>query len=178
MYKFIFLIIFIHSCSPSFAQADSVYYRDSSFTLYSNGIFEYFYMASNEWSFYTRGIWSAEGEGLFRLNSFPEYKCDILAAREYYDSSSSHYVVNVYDKDGNMIYCKTGNPSDFFLDDDTCAMHVVNFCSNYHVKNKKFNLFTFVVQMPIRPDAIYFDNWLFEITKDGLRTYYSEDELQ
>lgn len=161
----IMVSIFILISSQLYAQRDSIYFKDSVFVLYSNGIFKTCTVPRKGYYHHqTSGIWTIVQDSLIRLKSFDEYKCEILNVQAYYDSAISDYETVVYDTNGDTAYHAIGVSQ--FYEEPTITP--APYCHSYTADTAKYNHFVFVVQSKWNYEDIYIDQ-LFKITPEGLK---------
>lgn len=152
--------LFLWEASQSYAQQDSIYFKDSVFVLYSNGIFKTHYI---NYPFHTQtsGIWTIVQDGLIRLKSFDEYKCEILNVVAYYDSTLSKPEFEVYGTNGKLLIRIS-------LDGDP-EITPAPYCDCYIADTSQYNHFVFVIsRSKWNYEDIYIDE-LFRKTPDGLK---------
>ena len=104
--KYVLLSVLLMLISTKvLSQNVNIVYQDKYDTLYSNGIFsasrfiEIIDGNTPGWgpgyfTLYTKGVWHFESkqDSLIRLNSFYEYKTEVLNTLEYVDTSISGYL--------------------------------------------------------------------------------------
>ena len=154
-------------CSPQlYSQQDSLYFKDSVYILYSNGIFKTHFI-NYPFNTQTSGTWTIVQDTLVRLKSFDEYKCEILNVIAYYDSTISEPEFEAYGTNGDLLIRipLDGNPE----------ITPAPYCDCYLADTSKYNHFIFVVQSKWNYEDIYIDE-LFRRTPEGLKWVGRKEE--
>lgn len=168
-------LLLISSCLS--AQQDSIYYQDSVFILYSNGIFKTQHHTPQRWIVYheTSGIWTIVQDSLIRLKSFDEYKCEVLNVQAYYDSTLSDYLTEGYALNGELLFSQIGKSQFENPLGKEPIFCPAPYCPLYYPDTTKYNHFVFVVKSKWNYDEIYIDE-LFRKTLDGLKCVRREEQ--
>lgn len=184
--KYVLLSVLLMFISTKvLSQNVNIVYQDKYDTLYSNGIFsasrfiEIIDGNTPGWgpgyfTLYTKGVWHFESkqDSLIRLNSFYEYKTEVLNTLEYVDTSISGYYLEMYSQDGTFVgYSKEESKKKFFTSaqDGTLELQSCPLGPLYKVKNIRANHFVMVIKFAKDyPNEYYIDNKLIRLTSVGI----------
>lgn len=168
---------FLLVSSQLYAQQDSIFFKDSLYVLYSNGIFKTIPYWIRHWNeknvayHNSSGIWSKYQDSLIRLKSFDEYKCEVLNFQAYYDSMISDFETVVYNTNGDTVYFWRG----VSLFKYGIKISPGPYCDCHILDTAKYNHFVFVVRSKWNYEDLYIDQ-IYRITPNGLKWVKSPEQ--